>query len=234
MTVRFARLSRAVAASALLLAAPAVAQTDASDAGRFEVSVQGRPAGSEEFSIEQAGTGNNAEIQATSKVRLTLPSGSLVLDTRLRASGLDAQPVSYEASLGGTASRKLVGTLSGGRFSSRTFSAGGEQLREYVASSSAVVLDDHVAHHYYFVARRVRNGQIPVIMPRDNRQVMATVKTEGEGPLNVGGTNVNAYHLVIQPAGGDARHVWVDALGRVLKVEIPAQRYLAVRAAHTR
>jgi hypothetical protein len=34
----------------------------------------------------------------------------------------------------------------------------------------------------------------------------------------------------VAPAGTDERHVWVDALGRVIKVEIPARGYVAVRS----
>jgi hypothetical protein len=33
----------------------------------------------------------------------------------------------------------------------------------------------------------------------------------------------------VQPAGGTERHVWVDALNRVLRVDIPARGYRAER-----
>ena len=91
-----------------------------------------------------------------------------------------------------------------------------------------------MAHHYYFLARRLRNGTVPVIIPRENRQVMATVRDQGEEQINVGGTSTAAYHLVVQPEGGDERHVWVDVLNRVLKVEIPARDYVATRVAAPR
>jgi hypothetical protein len=102
-------------------------------------------------------------------------------------------------------------------------------LREYVASSGATILDEGVAHHYYFLARRTRNGRVPVLIPRENRQVMAQVTDRGEEPLAVNGTNVTLYHLVVLPDGGEERHVWVDALGRVIRVAIPDRGYVAER-----
>ena len=159
------------------------------------------------------------------------PSGALTLQPRLRVTGLAAAPVSYEVTIDGSDPSRTVGTLRGGRFSARTFSPSGEQLREYVASSGAVVLDELVAHHYHFLAQRMRSGTVPVIIPRQNRQVMATVSDRGEERVEVAGTTARLYHLVVRPQGLSERHVWVDALGRVVKVEIPDANYVAIRTA---
>lgn len=216
---------------ALTLGAAAAASAQSGgDEGSFRVTVNGRDAGTEEFSIRQSGTGANAELTATGRVQITLPSGTVDLQPRLRATGIDASPVAYQVEIGGDAPRRMVGTLSGGRFSARTATASGEQLREYVASSGAVVLDDFVAHHYYFLTRRLRSGRVPVILPRENRQVMATVTDHGEQTTDVGGTAVSLFRVSIEPAGMGVRHVWVDAMGRVIKVEIPDQGYVAVRS----
>jgi hypothetical protein len=162
-------------------------------------------------------------------VQLNMPTGSLELSSRLRATGLRADPVAYEITVGGDSPRRIIGALSPGRFSARIVSPSGEQLREYVASSGAVVLDDGIAHHYHFLARRVRNGRVPILIPRENRQVMATVADHGEEPVNIGGTTVNLFRLTVQPDGGEERRVWVDSLNRVIRVEIPATNYVAVR-----
>jgi hypothetical protein len=71
---------------------------------------------------------------------------------------------------------------------------------------------------------------VPVIVPRENRQVLATVTSSGEERVDVGGTAVSAFHLVVRLAGGGEHHVWVDALNRVLKVSIPERAYQAVRS----
>ncbi|HEX5725934.1 MAG TPA: hypothetical protein VFX98_10750 [Longimicrobiaceae bacterium] len=221
---------RTLALAALLApcAAPAAAQA-ATDQGTFRVYVEGREVGTEEFSIRQSGSGSSAEFVATGRVSLRLPTGSLELTPRLRAAGVQADPTAYQVDVGGDSPRKIVGTIGEGRVSAKIVTASGEQLREYVASQGAVVLDEGVAHHYFFLAQRVRSGRVPVIVPRENRQVIATVTDRGQESVQIGSQAVMLYHLVVQPAGGGEQHVWVDALNRVLKVEIPQRGYLAVR-----
>ncbi len=215
----------------LLAAAPLGAQGTVADQGTFRVMVEGRAAGTEEFSIRQSGTGSNAETTATGRVEVTLPTGTLELTPRLRARGVDASPMAYQVDVGGDSPQRVVGTVGAGRFSARIVSGTGEQLREYVASERALVLDDGVAHHYYFLAQRLKNGTVPVIVPRENRQVIATVTSRGEERLTIEGTPVDLFHLVVQLPGSGERHVWVDALNRVIRVQIPDRGYEAVRTA---
>jgi hypothetical protein len=213
-----------------LAGAPATAQVGAADAGAFDVQVGGRTAGTEEFTIRQSGSGAGAEIVADGRIQLVVPSGTVDLTTRLQASGFQVEAVAYEVAVGGSSPRKVVGTIGNGRFSARIATPSGEQMREYVASSGAIVLDDGVAHHYYFLARRMRNGRVPIIIPRENIQVMATVRDAGEESVTIGGETVPLYHLEVQPDGGELRHVWLDDLGRVIRVEIPSRGYVAVRS----
>jgi hypothetical protein len=223
---------RALGLSALLglgFVLPAAAQTGASDSGTFLISVGGRQVGTEEFNIVQTGVGANSEIVATGRVRVQLPTGTVELTPRLRTTGFDANPVSYEVAVGSSQPRVIV-TVASGRVSARTITGAGEQMREYLASPGAIVLDDGLAHQYYFLARRLRNGTVPVIIPRENRQVMATVRGLGEEQVQIDDQRVSLFHLVVAPEGGDERHVWVDALGRVIKVQIPARNYVAVRS----
>lgn len=215
-------------ASASLLAAPAAAQTGG-DQGTFTVFVEDRQVGTEEFTIVQSGTGSTAEHTATGRLRLGLPDGTLELDTRLRARGIGSDPVDYQVTVGGSAPSRTIGTVGGGRFSAKIVTPSGEQLREYVASNGAVVLDQGVAHHYYFLAQRTHQGRVPVIVPRENRQVIATVTSRGEERTRVGNVDATLFHLVVQPQGGDEHHVWVDALNRVIRVEVPARAWRAER-----
>jgi len=215
----------------LLLAGGVAAQAERGDEGSFTVSVDGRVVGTEEFTIRHGGSGATAEVVATGRVSLDLLTGRLELVPRLRAVGLGADPTSYEVSVGGDSPQRIVGTVASGRFSAKIASPTGEQLREYVASRGAVILDDGIAHHYYFLARRVRDGQVPILIPRENRQVMATVSSQGEETLEIGGQSASFFRLTVHPVGGEPRHVWVDALNRVVRVEIPSRGYLAVRTA---
>lgn len=221
--------SKAALLLLVLLPAGLAAQTGAQDEGTFEVLVSDRRVGTEEFSIRQIGGGVSADFVATGRVQVALPNGGLDLTTSLRASGVQADPVAYEVTVGGDSPRRIVGSVGSGRFSAKIMTPTGEQLREYVASSGATILDEGVAHHYYFLARRTRNGRVPILIPRENRQVMAQVTDRGQESVDIRGTQVSLYHLVVQPEGGDERHVWVDDLGRVIRVSIPSRSYLAVR-----
>lgn len=229
------RLTRQIAGFGLLTFAvimgPAVAlaQTGAEDEGTFQILVNNRQVGTEQFSIRQTGVGTNAEFIATGRVQVNLPSGSLDLTPRLRSMGLQADPVRYDVTVGGDAPRRIIGDVGSGRFSAKIMTPSGEQLREYVASAGATILDDGVAHHYYFLARRTRNGSVPILIPRENRQTMAQVTDRGEEVLTIAGIQVTLFHLVVLPDGGEERHVWVDTLGRVIQVSIPDRDYLAVR-----
>ncbi|HEX8691659.1 MAG TPA: hypothetical protein VF746_04515 [Longimicrobium sp.] len=222
-------LLHAAALFAGLAAAPLLAQAEPADSGTFRVSVGGQEVGTEQFRIQQTGSGTGVVYLASGRVSLRLPSGSLELRPRLRATGLQADPVRYEIDVGGDAPGRIAGDIGQGRVSARIVTASGEQLREYVASSGAVVLDEGVAHLYYFLAQRLHSGRVPVIVPRENRQVMATVADRGQETVQVGDRSARLFHLVVQLQDGGEHHVWVDALNRVVKVEIPARGYQAVR-----
>lgn len=216
-----------VLAAALAAAAPAAAQTV--DQGTFRVYVADHEVGSETFSINQTGSGAVAVTMATGRVELRLAEGSLTLSPRLRARGVGSDPVQYQVDVSGDGPQRIVGTIASGRVSQKIVTGAGEQLREYVASSGAVVLDEGVAHHYYFLAQRTHAGTVPVIVPRENRQVLATVTNRGEESVQVAGRTVRLFHLTVQPSGGAAADVWVDDLNRVIRVEVPARQYRAVR-----
>ena len=213
---------------ATLAAAPLAAQGGV-DQGTFRIYVDGREVGTEEFTISQAGSGAAAVTLASGRVDLRLASGSLRLQPRLRAQGVAMDPAQYQVDVSGDAPQRIVGNIGSGRVSARIVSGAGEQLREYVATAGAIVLDDGVAHHFYFLAQRTHAGRVAVIIPRESRHVMASVTNRGEETVQVAGQSAHLFHLVVQPQGGVQADVWVDALNRVIKVEIPARQYQAVR-----
>ncbi|HSU16649.1 hypothetical protein [Longimicrobium sp.] len=219
----------ALLALSALAARPLSAQGTAVDAGTFRVSVEGREVGTETFSITQSGSGGAAVTLATGTVDLRLNSGALRLAPRLRGQGVAMNPAQYQVDVSGDSPQRIVGNIGSGRVSARIVTAAGEQLREYVATAGAVVLDDAVAHHYYFLAQRLHSGTVPVIIPRESRQMIAAVTDRGEETVQVAGGSARLFHLVVQPRGGPQADVWVDALNRVIRVDIPARQYSAVR-----
>lgn len=210
-----------------MAAAPAAAQTTTLDEGAFRILVNGREVATETFSIRQTGTGPGAIIIAQGRVALDGAGvDPLTASLELAPAGVRA----YQVEVSGEQPQRIAGRIVGGRFSARIRSAAGESMREYLASDGAILLDDGVAHHYYFLARRPGTvaTQVPILIPRQSRQVSAQVTPGGTESIDVGGRTVQASRITVNAAGVE-RRVWTDPDGRILRVEIPTQGYVAIR-----
>lgn len=227
------RLAGSLMTAAAVLAlgagvAPAAAQTVMLDEGTFRLLVGGREVGVETFTIRQNAEGADAVVIAQGRVVL---EGAGEVTANVQVAGAGLRPVAYDLVLQGPEARQIRGSVTGSRAAARTMSPAGETMREYLVAAGAVVVDDGVAHHYYFLAQRAAGGAtaVPIMVPRESRQVQATLTLGGEESVAVAGTTARGRRLTVEPAGGDARHVWIDARGRVLRVDIPARNYSAVR-----
>jgi hypothetical protein len=210
-------------------ATTATAQTNVLDEGTFRLSVRGAPVGTETFTIRQSGTGAAATIVAQG--RITLDTGD---QTRalLQVDGPGLRPAAYQIEATGSERLTVRGQAAGNRFRAQVVSPTGETMREYLIGDGAIVLDDGVAHHHYFVtAMALGAAPVPVIVPRQNRQVTATVREAGRETIDVGGQRVSARRFSFEPQGLPARTLWVDDEGRVLRLSIPEHGYLAERTA---
>lgn len=208
------------------------AQTVSLDEGVFRLVASGQEVGTETFSIRQNGTGESAIVIAQGRIVLDT-AGAQEVNASLELRGSAMRPSAYQVAVQGAHPERIAGRLVGGRFSARIISPSGEMMREYLASQGAVLVDDGLAHQYYFLAQRAGSGpvRVPVLVPRENRQVVATVTPAGAEPLQLGGTTVQARRLDIALTGMPARSVWVDGQGRVLKLEVPSLHFSAVRTA---
>jgi hypothetical protein len=216
-----------LAVALLAIARGADAQTATLDQGTFRVSVGGREAGTETFSIRQSGTGGDAVIIASGRVVVNAQETT----SQAQVSGATLRPAAYDVTVQADGGQKIAGQVTGGRFTARIVSSAGENMREYLVSEGAILADDGIAHHYYFLARRLDGGsaRVPLLIPRQSRQVWANVSVQGTEAITVGGASVNARRISVQPEGGAERIVWADSEGRVLRVNVPAQQYVAER-----
>src|SRR5687768_8603153 len=222
----------AALAVAMISGSTAHAQTTTLDEGSFRISINGKEVGTETFSIRQNGTGESAVIIAVGRVVLDADRGPQEVSSELQVGGRTLRPAAYEVRVQGSGAERITGRVVGGRFSAQIVSPAGESMREYLAGDGAVLADEGVAHHYYFMARRAEGGatRIPVIIPRQSRQVSAQVSIAGSEKVTVGGSSLEARRMSVTPAGGQERIVWIDAQGRVLRMEIPASGFAATRA----
>ena len=221
------------ATSALLLAlasTPAAAQTTVVDEGTFILRENGREVGREVFAIRRSGTGPGSVVVAQGRVDLG-DADDLV--TQLEVSGEGFRPATYAVQVEGTEPQRIAGRVAGGRFSARIISPAGEMMREYLAGEGAVIVDEGVAHQYYFIAQRLDAASftVPLIIPRQSRQVSAAVTVGAAESITIGGQSVSARRLTVRPTGLPDRSVWVDGEGRVLRLEVPDRGMTAERMA---
>ena len=215
-----------VPAVALLIAgASARAQGIVVDAGSFTITANDQPVGREDFRITRTESPGGRSFVANATV--TYSDRKLYPALSTDAAG---RPANYQIELrvGQDTREKLYGQLGEGKFSARVQTPRGEAAKEYIVADGALILDDDVFHQYFFVAQR-EPGPLPVVVPRRNVQMRMTLRADGTQTISIGGTAIEARHLVIAEPGGGTRELWVDSAGRVLKVAIPARGVVALR-----
>ncbi|MEX1258163.1 MAG: DUF6134 family protein [Gemmatimonadota bacterium] len=222
--------SSAVSAVLLWGAQGASAQSVVLDQGSFRLAVDGRPAGTETFEISRAGSGPEAQVYARGEIDITMPEGRLDLRPLLQSGGTEMAVAAYQIKISGQQQQEIYVELGDRRYLTRILSERGEQQRESRAAPGTLVLDTGVAHQYYFLAARLRSGggTVPVIVPREGRQFELQVTEVGQESLSIGGQTIAARHLRLT-GNQETRELWVDAEGRVLRVDHPAQGYSATR-----
>lgn len=213
---------------ALSLAAPVLsAQVATVDEGSFSIVRNGDRVGREEFTIRRTPAADGQMVLVSTA---TVAYDDRRVAPALRSDSAGA-PIAYalEVKSGTEVAEQLQGKLGRGRFSAITRTPRGESAREYLVTDGALILDDEVYHQYFFVARASHAGAVPVVIPRRNAQVMMRVDDAGNGTVTIAGQALAARHLVLREPSGARRELWVDAQGRVLRVELPAQGIVATR-----
>jgi hypothetical protein len=196
------------------------------DRGSLTISINGQRAGREDFTISGTPGANGMEYLS----KATVVMGDRRLNPSLWADSTGAA-TRYLIETRGTsgAVERWMGGITRGRVSASITNARGPSEREYVVAEGAVILEDDVFHQFFFVAQRASSGSVPVVVPLRNRQLVLKVTNAGADKVTIGGASVDARHLIFTEPSGDAREVWVDASGRVLRVAIPSRNLVAVR-----
>ncbi len=206
-----------------LIAAPnAFAQGRILDEGTFSVTRAG-VSQTENFRIARV---ENGFIRATA----TVVSGSQRVTSTLTVDTL-GMPTQYDVVVTDRGARSLsVKALGGGaRLIAKTNNQGGDEaMREYPLTGQSLLLEEGLVHQLFFAAYGRKPGMIQVIDPRASRVTPGTLAAQGLEPVDVGGRSVTGTHYSLV-AGGVRRDFWVDASGRLLRVEIPSAGLVAAR-----
>lgn len=215
----------------LLLAAPlpGVAQGVVVDQGQFSIRIGGRNVGTEDFVIRRAGLGRDDAIFANGVVSIRDAGGAQEIRPLLRAAPPDGIAESYQVTVTGTDAMEIRLARSGRRYVATIRSSVGDEDREFQARIDTRVLETGVAHHYYFLRDAREAVATHTLEPRGRRQAELTAGPRRDEELRLGPNTVTARRVEFTSSGGDARIVWFDRQGRVLRVEIPSLGYVAER-----
>jgi hypothetical protein len=194
------------------------------DDGTFTISRKGSPIGREAFRIARVPAAGGQVFRAT---------GTTVLEDRRYTTTLGADsaglPVSYEARLTGPGKTlRIEGRGRPSRFSVLSQTAGGESAREFVLGNGALLLENEVFLHFFFVPLAAASSQVTVIIPSAAQQRAFALASRGSETVDIAGVKVPARRFTIS-SDGLVRDVWVDAVGRLLKVSIPEKGLVALR-----
>lgn len=214
----------------VVLPAALSAQNTTLDQGSFDISVNGRPVGSETFSIRRIGSGPGASIMA--RGRIVRENGAQEIGTSLQLQGNPPHPTAYQIVVQGDSAERILARADGDRFTVRFISPEGERMREYLIRGRAALLDEGIAHQYYFLRALMGSGssaQLALIIPRRSLQTSARIQVQGQDSIKVGNRTIAATEYTLQPAGAGQQHFWTDSQGRVLRVSIPDRHYVAQR-----
>jgi len=126
---------------------------------------------------------------------------------------------------------RILGELGRGRFTVRVVARTTERAREFPAGGRPVVLDDSVFALYLFAAWRAAeaSGALTAIVPRGLRRETVQVQDQGLASTILNGHPTALRHVTVSGGANGVVHLWLDAAGRLMKVEIPSRRLTAER-----
>jgi hypothetical protein len=91
-------------------------------------------------------------------------------------------------------------------------------MREYPSAPATIIVDDDLVHLAYFAAVGQRTGGVHLINPRTGATAAATVGSQGQESIEIGGKPAKAIHYVMN-GGPIRRDFWLDSAGRLLRLE---------------
>ncbi len=209
--------------------APGLAAAQLVDNGTFRLLVDGAEAGKEEFTVQRVGAGDAQRTFARGSVRMR---DGRVLDTVLQLVGPAMVLQAYRATLAGADTAQVEFVRVGDRLQGTIVQSQRERLREYRADPAAVILEDGVAHHYFVLgahaAGAAPTATVHVFAPLSDRAEATTPVEAAPDALELNGTIIETTRVRFG-TGDRAGAAWFDGSGRLVRVELFARGFVALR-----
>lgn len=197
------------------------------DSGRFRISSDGQNVGSEVFAIRREASSLQSVARLTTGLDTALVSDRIV-ETRLQTND-QLEPELFELQVQRGGDLSLVGVRSGSRFRLRTRATEGERWKEFLVPSGLVILPTGFVHFHHFLFRqRSEDERLTGLVPVEG--VERRIRIVGQRPDTIRAEGVSRPATRWEVTVGDQRRlVWRDEDGRILRVEVPAENWVAVR-----
>lgn len=212
-----------------LLFVPRPATAQLVDNGAFRLFMDGVEVGMEEFTIQRVGTGDARRTFARGTV--TMRDGR-VLRTVLRMVGPTMVLEAYQATLTGTDTAAVEFVRAGDRLQGTIVERQRERMQEYRADPTTVILEEGVAHHYFVLGLHTASGApaatLHAFAPLSERPEATTEIEAAPHALDLDGTTIETTRVLFG-AGDRAGAAWFDGSGRLVRVELFDQGFVALR-----
>ena len=213
----------------VFLSVPQPAAAQLVDNGAFRLFVDAVEVGTEEFTIQRVGTGDAQRTFARGNVAL---HDGRVLRTVLQMVGPTMILEAYQAALTGTDTAAVEFVRAGDRLQGTVVERQRERLREYRADATTVILEEGVAHHYFVLGLHTAAGTpaatLQAFAPLSDRPEATTEIRAAPHTLEMEGTSIETTRVLFG-AGERAGAAWFDGSGRLVRVELFARGFVAVR-----
>ncbi len=201
------------------------------DRGAFRLTVDGAPAGTEEFTIRRSGAGEAGETWLRGTIEL-LDGRAVTTAMRLVGPDASATLADYSAFVVGADTQAVRVVRSGDRLRTRTVASWGEEVSESRARPTTLLLEENVAHHYALLARWAESSGAPAVVhvttPLAGGDETEARVESGPAELVVEGRAAATSRVRLSSAAGDA-FAWFDERGRLVRVEASARGFVAIR-----
>lgn len=224
----------AAAAVALCSAAQPLAaqQTRELDAGNYEIRVEGRRVGSEQFAVRREGR----DVRAVGRIDVdTATSAIRPMETGMRA-GSDFAPELFRIRLREGDVQSVVAIREEGRLRLQVTSSRGDRWKEFVAPDGLSILEPRLAHHWYLVLRQHADAlgqagrvRVSAVDPLERMQMELEIRREGPEAVDLPGARRSAIRYTATLGDRGEARIWTDEEGRVLRVTIPGRGWISVR-----
>ena len=209
------------------LGQPAMAQGRILDQGVLRVVVGGTEIAREEFTVTVG-----SAVAGGAGLRITATAFYPPRRTKITISpfvelGPDSMPrlVQFEAANGDD--ERILAQIGPRRLTIRRISSRGESAHEYPGAPRTMIVDDSV-FALYAVPPGTASGTVRLVSPRRDVRADYDLTNRGVEETVGAGERMKLLHPVLT-RGADVRHLWYDASGRLMKVEIPSRQLYAER-----